>query len=236
MKKLLDYFKTEFPDSVIEIREGIELLCQCLNNSALSIHEKASKAFADRDSERLTIMMDCVKRIDEMQAKLESYSALLDLDDDVEIAAAKYENGENYDRKIPNYADYAVDSTVPYSLMEDFTHKRPAAFSFRGTQVDVVDWKYVFVKTCEVLVNVDKDVFNKFLSDKNMQGRKVAYFSKDPTGMRKPELVQGTDIYVTTNLSANNIRNIIQKMLSKYSIPLSEYKIYLKADYTALHE
>lgn len=54
--------------------------------------------------------------------------------------------------------------------------------------------------------------------------------------MRKAELIQGTDIYVTTNLSANNIRNIIQKMLRKYGIPLSEYKIYLKADYTALHE
>lgn len=236
MKKLLDYFKTEFPDSVIEIREGIELLCQCLDNSAQNIHEKAGKAFADRDSERLTIMMDCVKRIDEMQVKLESYSALLDLDDAVEIAAAKYENGENYDRKIPNYADYAVDSTVPYSLMEDFTHKRPAAFSIRGTRIEVGDWKYIFVQTCELLANIDKDVFNKFLSDKHMQGRKVAYFSKDPTGMRKPELVQGTDIYVTTNLSANNIRNIIQKMLNKYNIPLSDYKIYLKADYTALHE
>jgi len=232
----LDYFKTEFPDSVIEIREGIELLCQCLDNSAQSIHEKAGKAFADRDSERLTIMMDCVKRIDEMQVKLESYSALLDLDDAVEIAAAKYENSENYDRKIPNYADYAVDSTVPYSLMEDFTHKRPAAFSLRGTQIDGADWKYVFVKTCEILVCINKEIFIRFVSDKTMQGRKVAYFTKDPTGVRKPELVQGTDIYVTTNLSANNIRNIIQKMLSKYSIPLSDYKIYLKADYTGLHE
>lgn len=236
MKKLLDYFKNEFPDSVVEIREGIELLCQCLDNSAQSIHEKASKAFADRDSERLAIMMGCVKRIDEMQVKLESYSALLDLDDAVEIAAVKYENGDNYDRKIPNYADYAVDSTIPYSLMEDFTHKRPAAFSLQGTRIEANDWKDVFVQTCEALVNTDKKIFMLFVSDKMMQGRKTAYFSENPIGMRKAELIQGTDIYVTTNLSANSIRNIIQKMLNRYNIPLSEYKVYLKADYTALHK
>lgn len=236
MKKLLDYFKKEFPDNVIEIREGIDLLCQCLDNSAQSIHEKASKAFADRDSERLTIMMDCVKRIDEMQVKLESYSALLDLDDSVQIAATKYVNGENFDRKIPNYAEYTVDSTVPYSLMEDFTHKRPAAFSLQGIRIEANDWKDVFVQTCEALVNMDKEAFMILVSDKMMQGRKIAYFSKDPTGMRKAELIHGTDIYVTTNLSANSIRNIIQRMLRKYNIPLNDYKVYLKADYTGLHE
>jgi hypothetical protein len=236
MKKLLDFFKTEFPGNVIEIRDGIDLLCQCLDNAVQNIHEKAGKAFVNRDAERISIMMDCVKRIDEMQVKLESYSALLDLDDTAEIAAAENENGETSDRKMPNYADYAVDSTVPYSLMEDFTHKRPAAFSLKGKRIEITDWKYVFVQTCEVLVSINKEIFMLFVSDKTMQGRKIAYFTKDPTGMRKAELIQGTDIYVTTNLSANNIRNIIQKMLRKYGIPLSEYKIYLKADYTALHE
>lgn len=236
MKKVLDYFKTEFPANAIEIREGIDLLCQFLDNAAQNIHEKAAKAFVNRDAERITIMLDCVKRIDNMQIKLESYSELLDLDNVAEIAAAENENGLTPDRKIPNYADYAVDNTVPYSLMEDFTHKRPAAFSLQGTRIEANDWKDVFVQTCETLVSMDKETFMLFVSDKMMQGRKIAYFSKDPTGMRKAEPIQGTDIYVTTNLSANSIRNIIQKMLGKYSIPLSEYKIYLKADYTALHE
>jgi len=236
MKKVLDFFKFEFPNDVIDIRDGIDLLCQCLDSAAQNIHEKAGKAFINRDAERITIMMDCVKRIDEMQIKLESYSALLDLDDTIEIAVTEKRNTETNDRKIPNYADYIVDSTVPYSLMDDLTHKRPAAFSLRGTRIEAGDWKYIFVQTCETLATIDKDIFNKFVSDKNMQGRKVAYFSKDPTGMRKAEIIKGTGIYVTTNLSANSIRNIIQKMLRKYSIPLNEYKIYLKADYTALHE
>lgn len=236
MKKVLDYFKMEFPDHVIEIREGIDLLCQCLDDAAQSIDEKAARAFTNRDAERVAIMLDCVKRIDEMQVKLESYSALLDLDSIVEIAAAENENGVTFDRKMPNYANYVVDSTVPYSLMEDFTHKRPAAFSLQGTRSEANDWKDVYVQTCEALVGMNKEIFVLFISDKTMQGRKTAYFSKDPTGMRKAKLIQGTDIYVTTNLSANRIRDIILKMLGKYSIPLSEYKIYLKADYTALHE
>ena len=38
-----------------------------------------------------------------------------------------------------------------------------------------------------------------------------------------------------TNMSANQIRNVIEKMLRKYGIKTVEYKIYLKADYTARH-
>lgn len=236
MKKVLDYFKSEFPDHVIEIRDCIDLLCQCLDNAAQSIHEKAAKAFINRDAEQIAIMLDCVKRIDELQVKLESYSALLDLEEALVLTTIENEKGATSDRKIPNYADYAVDSTVPYSLMADFTHKRPAAFSLQGTRIEANDWKDVFVQTCEALVNTDKKIFMLFVSDKMMQGRKTTYFSKNPIGMRKAELIRGTDIYVTTNLSANSILNIIKKMLNRYNIPFSEYKVYLKADYTALHK
>lgn len=43
------------------------------------------------------------------------------------------------------------------------------------------------------------------------------------------------NIYVEMNLSANGIRNLLIKMLNKYNIKLSDYKIYLKTDYSELH-
>ena len=39
-----------------------------------------------------------------------------------------------------------------------------------------------------------------------------------------------------TNMSANQIRNVIEKILRKYNVKVNDYKIYLKADYTSLHE
>ncbi len=47
--------------------------------------------------------------------------------------------------------------------------------------------------------------------------------------------IEGTDIYVETNLSANGIRNLLIKVLKQYKIPMNSYKIYLRADYSELH-
>ena len=53
--------------------------------------------------------------------------------------------------------------------------------------------------------------------------------------MRSAREIKLANIYVETNLSANGIRNLLIKILNKYNIKLSDYKIYLKADYSELH-
>lgn len=52
--------------------------------------------------------------------------------------------------------------------------------------------------------------------------------------MRAPRRIDFTNIYVETNLSANGIRNLLIKILNKYDIKLTEYKFYLRADYSEL--
>ncbi len=121
-------------------------------------------------------------------------------------------------------------------MYDDYTHKRPAGFEIFGVRQDAKDWKDVFVCTCEVLAKKDSATFEAFVNDKNMQGRKVPYFCKDPKRIRAPRKVYGTDIYVMTNMSANQVRNVIERMLRKYGIKTNDYKLFLKADYTARHE
>lgn len=53
--------------------------------------------------------------------------------------------------------------------------------------------------------------------------------------MRSVQLIKGADIYITTNLSANSIRNLIIKCLKKYNMKISDFKIYFRADYSDLH-
>ena len=94
----------------------------------------------------------------------------------------------------------------------------------------------MFVKICEILAEKDPMTFKTFVNDKSMQGRKVSYFCKDQKDIRSPKHVKGTDIYIMTNMSANQIRNVIERMLRRYDIKINDFKIYLKADYTVMHK
>ena len=104
-----------------------------------------------------------------------------------------------------------------------------------GNRFDASDWKDVFVGTCEELAKKDIAKFNGFLSDKSMQGRKVQYFSLSEEGLRNPKKIIGTNLYIMTCMSSNQIRNVIVQMLRKYDVSINEYKIFLRADYSALH-
>lgn len=68
-----------------------------------------------------------------------------------------------------------------------------------------------------------------------MQGKKVNYISKAEDQMRKPVKLKNHDIYIETNMSANSIRNLLVKLLKRYEIKITDYQIFLRADYTDLH-
>lgn len=47
--------------------------------------------------------------------------------------------------------------------------------------------------------------------------------------------MESANIYIETNQSANSIRTLLIKVLNKYNINISQYKIFLRADYSELH-
>lgn len=236
VEKLISFLKTEFPKDALDIQECIELLNQSLGGSVESIKGAFNSAIDKRDYQKLTNLQEMLQSVDRIQSKFEEYSNLLQLDDEIEEEIIRKENLEDESKELPGYDTLRVDQNIPYTLYDDYTHKRPAAFEIFGVREEAKDWKEVFVKTCEVLANKDLLKFNKFVNDKSMQGRKIPYFCKDNRGIRAPRKVKGTDIYVMTNMSANQVRNIIERMLRKYSIKINDYKLFLKADYTARHE
>ena len=54
--------------------------------------------------------------------------------------------------------------------------------------------------------------------------------------MRKPVKLKWANIYIETNLSANQIRNIVAKLLRLCNLSITDYNIFFRADYTSLHE
>ena len=236
MKKLISFLKTEFPKDALEIQECIELLSQCIGGSVESIKSALGTAVDNRDYAKLSSLQEMLQTVDQIQGKLEEYTDLLQLDEEVEEDIIIAEDSEDESKELPDYDSLRVDQNIPYTLYDDYTHKRPSGFEIFGVRQDAKDWKDVFVSTCEVLAQKDIKKFETFVSDKTMQGRKVPYFFKDPKGIRAPRKVKGTDIYVMTNMSANQVRNVVERMLRKYGIKINDYKLFLKADYTARHE
>ena len=82
---------------------------------------------------------------------------------------------------------------------------------------------------------LDQERFVNFENDPTMRGRKTKLFSTNPANIRNPHKLQDSELYVETNLSANAMRNLIIKMLQKYNLKPSEFKVFLRADYSGLH-
>jgi hypothetical protein len=108
------------------------------------------------------------------------------------------------------------------------------AFSFNNNRYPAKDWKDALLQTCDLLADIDATKFSEFINDPVMKGRKISYFSKKHLD-RKNAKMKNIEVYVWTNLSANSIRKLIRKLLKKFNIKLTDYYVYLRADYTPLH-
>lgn len=236
MEQLIEFLREEFPKDALDIQECIDLLNQSIGGSIESVKSAINRAIDQRDYDKLTPLQQMLKKIDEIQNKLEDYSNMLQLDEDIEDSIIDEEVIDTDDKQLPDYESLRVDQNIPYTLHDDYTYKRPAGFEIFGERHDAKDWKDVLVQTSEILAAKDINRFCDFVNDKHMQGRKVPYFCKDPKLIRAPREITGTDIFVMTNMSANRVRNVIEKMIKKYGVEINDYKLYLKADYTARHE
>ncbi|HCW53873.1 MAG TPA: hypothetical protein DG753_09075 [Clostridium sp.] len=234
--KVFEFLGEEVPSSVGDIREALDLLATSIDAAIEQVGEKVNKSFMEKDFKKAAELSLNSEELDSISKKIQEAIGELDtiIDNSNIEEAEKIVDGD--EKSIPNYSDYLVDIDIEYNLYEDLTHKRPCAFKIEGTKVEIKDWKGALVQTINYLAKKDSSIVKSFVDDSKMNGKKVIYFSrvKLPT-MRAAREIKSANIYVETNLSANGIRNLLIKMLNRYNIKLSDYKIYLKADYSDLH-
>lgn len=235
--KAFEFLGKEVPSAVEDIREALDLLATSIDSAIEQVGEKVNTSFANKDFKRVAELSLNSEELDSISKKIQEAIAGLDnIIDDINIDQDSKNIEEKYEKSILNYSDYLVDTEVEHNLYEDLTHKRPYAFKIEETTIGIKDWKGALVETINYLAKKDPSIVRSFVDDSKMNGKKVIYFSrvKLPT-MRSAREIKLANIYVETNLSANGIRNLLIKMLNKYNIKLSDYKIYLKADYSELH-
>lgn len=233
-EELYDFLNKNFPKCANDLKEGLELLENVIQSTIDTIEEKSGEIIKkERDFIKAGEYRKKENILNTIALKLQNVM------DNLSIEIDSYENltiEEKEEKEIPNYNDYLVDSNVQHTLYEDFTHKRPAAFELNGEKNNVKDWKDMLLQTCNIVSDMDKELIMSFPKNERLNGKKVTYFAcKEEDIVRAPRKIQNLDLFVSTNHSANSIRNIIINILREYKISISDFKIYLRADYSELH-
>ncbi|MDY4253635.1 MULTISPECIES: hypothetical protein [unclassified Clostridium] len=236
--KAFEFLAKEVPNSISDIREAMDLLSASIDSAIDKIGDRVISSYKNKNYKRASELSLSSEELNSISNKIQE--AIIELDsliDEKSIAANIIDDTEEInERGTPNYSDYLVDTEVEHNLYEDLTHKRPCAIKIEGNRIEVKDWKSALIKTINYLAKKDPDIIRSFVDNPKMNGKKRIYFSrvKLPT-MIVARGIEDANIYIETNLSANRIRNLLIKMLNKYNISLSDYKIFLKADYSDLH-
>jgi len=236
--EVFEFLGKEVPSSISDIREAMDLLATSIDSAIDKVGEKVNNSFTNKDFKKVSELSLNSEELNIISKKIQEYMSQLDLIMDNKNIEEDIRDNSNdvSEKEIPNYSEYLVDTEIEHNLYEDLTHKRPCAIKIEGNRMEIKDWKSALVQTSNYLAKKDPVMVRSFVDNPKMNGKKVIYFSrvKLPT-MRAAREIKNANIYIETNLSANGIRNLLIKMLNKYNIKLSDYKIYLKADYSELH-
>jgi hypothetical protein len=108
---------------------------------------------------------------------------------------------------------------------ENYSNVQIMAFILNGVRYEVKSWREMLLKTIEVMVSIHRDQFDRVL---NIVGRKRPYFTKNRNELRAPEKIQGTNIYVEINLSANSVVKIAKEMVTLLGYAESDLMFELK--------
>ncbi len=232
---LIDFCKQNFPERTIDLCEAIDLMVDTLTNLKSDLGKSMTTLIDNDDYDSIDEYKNRAKTVAQIIQSLNNISndiTIDNLEDDQQIT----ETIESCNINI-NYNDksFNVDSNIPHTLYEDFTYTKPAGIKIENTYLEANEWRDVFNKCCQYLLNKNANIFLSFLSDPTIKGRKCKYFSYDSSELREGVRIEGSKIYIEYNVSATFVRNIIIKMLEKYEIPKRNCHIFIRRDLTSLH-
>lgn len=124
-----------------------------------------------------------------------------------------------------------LNKKEPHSLTEDFKYKRPYGFVLKETPYkNKLTWSELYMQFCTHLRNTDQNIFSSLESNQDhISNRNNKYFSSQPSDLRSPQKC-GSSMYVEMNLSANQIRDSIKRLLKTFNIKYTDLTIYLRED------
>ena len=145
---------------------------------------------------------------------------LFDIAKEIWFIPEEYNKVSNND--ITNYS-------IDYNIMDDInvTGEKPRQLIVADMEYNVNSWKDVFRRLADLLFEIDKNTFEKFLKHSDFKGREKRIVSNTDDGMNSPYMV-ADGVYLETNLNANAIINYCRLMAEHYELQ-EDISIMLRA-------
>lgn len=129
-----------------------------------------------------------------------------------------------------------LDRDSPHSLGESFTYTRPYGFVLAGAAADgLLTWRQLYEAFCAVLAQRDPARFAALPTNPRFFSRRRKQFATSPAELRNGQPI-AHDTYAEVHMSANNLRDIMVKLLAEFDLRQDELKIYLRQDRDAEEE
>lgn len=108
---------------------------------------------------------------------------------------------------------------------KNYTKKAIRAFSFVDDRYEVNSWRDFLITICTLINLRHKRDIEKLLK---LKGRTRVYVSKNPEDLYSSEKIAGTNLYIETELGANNIVKMVYKIITLFEYP--DYCIAIELD------
>jgi len=104
-----------------------------------------------------------------------------------------------------------------------FAGKKVTSFTFNSITYEVRFWIDVLTRVSEILHQTHRSDFTQVLT---LQGRKRPYYTKDESLLRVPQIIEGTNVFVETNLSSNSIVKLCHDVIALFGYTKTDLKIF----------
>ncbi|WP_449258273.1 hypothetical protein [Chlorobium limicola] len=124
-----------------------------------------------------------------------------------------------------------LDQTVPHTLNENFTYKRPYGFILGETAYKgLKTWKTLYLLVLDMLQTTDPEKFAALPeTERFISNRGKPLLSANEHDLRLGEKLE-SGLYAEVNLSANSLLKYIKDLLEHFGFDPRTMKIYLRED------
>ena len=204
-------------EQLLALSDDIWLSIDHNDNEALKQGTEFKKAYN-------SAFNDFDKLAQELSAVVQQFTNI-NLDDQVKEAGLS-DSSEESQRIVK-----ILDRSIPHSITENFTHKRPYAAKIEDRVFSkLITWRRTCQKVCQYLAKKDINKFKQLLTDQFFfSNRGKPTFSSDKARFTK-SLEITDDIFTEGNCSANTFRDLLKKLLAFFEIPYEEFSVYFLED------
>lgn len=217
--KFIDFLSREniHNGKAVENAEGIYKGQQKQNILRETLHKAWNKIITEPDE----LLMDLINDTTEKLCGYKADSELIE-----QFLSTNKSQFSLHDIQ-PTRVPVKTTKKKPFSLVkseasEDHAGKSITCFYFKNKKYEVRSWRDLLFELLNIINSLYRNEFERVLE---LRGRKRPYFTRDKNELRKPAKISNSNIFVETNLNANNVIKMCYDLLALFGYSQEDLQI-----------